>query len=65
VADLFEQHGDAEIYRSQPGLGEILGARGLGEFSDDTLRDRQAVLGAQTLGHERAVARLRIALGAE
>jgi len=35
VADLFEQHGDAEIYRSQPGLGEILGARALGEFGDD------------------------------
>ena len=25
----------AEIYRSQPGLGEILGARVLGEFGDD------------------------------
>ena len=31
----FGQHPDAEIYRSQPGLGEILGARVLGEFGDD------------------------------
>ena len=31
----FDRHPDAEIYRSQPGLGEILGARVLGEFGDD------------------------------
>jgi hypothetical protein len=31
----FGQHPDAEIYRSQPGLGEVLGARVLGEFGDD------------------------------
>jgi hypothetical protein len=31
----FGQHPDAEIYRSQPGLGEILGARVLAEFGDD------------------------------
>jgi transposase len=31
----FGQHPDAEIYRSQPGLGAILGARVLGEFGDD------------------------------
>jgi transposase len=30
----FGQHPDAEIYRSQPGLGAILGARVLGEFGD-------------------------------
>lgn len=35
VADHFGRHPDAEIYRSQPGLGEILGARVLGEFGDD------------------------------
>ena len=29
---------DAEIYRSQPGLGPILGARVLGEFGDDPNR---------------------------
>ena len=31
----FGQHPDAEIYRSQPGLGAILGARVLAEFGDD------------------------------
>jgi hypothetical protein len=31
----FDRHPDAEIFRSQPGLGEILGARVLGEFGDD------------------------------
>jgi transposase len=31
----FGRHPDAEIYRSQPGLGELLGARVLGEFGDD------------------------------
>ena len=31
----FEQHPDADIYLSQPGLGIILGARALGEFGDD------------------------------
>lgn len=30
----FEKHPDAEIYRSLPGLGDILGARALGEFGD-------------------------------
>jgi transposase len=35
LADRFEQHPDADIYRSLPGLGVILGARALGEFGDD------------------------------
>jgi transposase len=34
----FGQHPDAEIYRSQPGLGTILGARVLAEFGDDPTR---------------------------
>lgn len=34
----FGRHPDVEIYRSQPGLGEILGARVLGEFGDDPHR---------------------------
>jgi transposase len=34
----FGRHPDTEIYRSQPGLGEILGARVLGEFGDDPYR---------------------------
>jgi len=35
LADRFEQHPDAAIYRSLPGLGDVLGARVLGEFGDD------------------------------
>ena len=38
LADRFEQHPDAGIYRSLPGLGVILGARVLGEFGDDPNR---------------------------
>ncbi|MGI9008470.1 MAG: IS110 family transposase [Streptosporangiaceae bacterium] len=34
----FGRHPDAEIYRSQPGMGSILGARVLGEFGDDPHR---------------------------
>ena len=34
----FGQHPDVEIYRSQPGLGAILGARVLAEFGDDPTR---------------------------
>lgn len=34
----FESHPDAEILRSLPGLGVILGARVLGEFGDDPNR---------------------------
>ncbi len=35
LAACFEQHADAAIYLSQPGLGKVLGARALGEFGDD------------------------------
>jgi hypothetical protein len=34
----FGRHPDVEIYRSQPGLGAILGARVLAEFGDDPTR---------------------------
>ena len=34
----FRQHPDAEILRSLPGLGVVLGARVLGEFGDDPTR---------------------------
>ena len=34
----FEQHPDAKVVRSLPGLGTILGARVLGEFGDDPNR---------------------------
>ena len=38
VEDHFGRHPDAEIYRSQPGMGAILGARVLAEFGDDPAR---------------------------
>lgn len=38
LVDHFEQHPDADIYLSQPGIGVILGARALGEFGDDPNR---------------------------
>jgi len=38
----FGQHPDAELYRSQPGLGTVLGARVLAEFGDDRDRYRDA-----------------------
>jgi transposase len=38
LSDRFEQHPDAKIIRSLPGLGTILGARVLAEFGDDPNR---------------------------
>src|SRR5215204_3602221 len=38
LADRFEQHPDAKIIRSLPGLGMTLGARVLGEFGNDPNR---------------------------
>lgn len=38
LADHLEQHPDAKIIRSLPGLGMVLGARALGEFGDDPNR---------------------------
>ena len=38
MAEHFETHPDADIYRSLPGLGVVLGARVLGEFGDDPNR---------------------------
>jgi len=40
VEEHFGRHPDAEIYRSQPGMGAVLGARVLGEFGDDPRRYR-------------------------
>jgi len=60
----FEQHPDADIYRSLPGLGVILGARALGEFGDDperyaTAKSRKNYAGTSPLtvasGKKRAV----------
>ena len=42
LEDRFEQHPDAKIIRSLPGLGMILGARALGEFGDDPNRYQDA-----------------------
>jgi transposase len=38
VEEHFSRHPDAEIYRSQPGMGAVLGARVLAEFGDDPRR---------------------------
>lgn len=38
LSQSFESHPDAEIYRSLPGLGRVLGARVLAEFGDDRAR---------------------------
>lgn len=38
LVNQFEQHPDAKIIRSQPGLGVLVGARVLGEFGDDPNR---------------------------
>ncbi|WP_139808989.1 transposase, partial [Mycobacterium avium] len=38
LAEHFETHPDADIYRSLPGLGVVLGTRVLGEFGDDPNR---------------------------
>jgi transposase len=38
LAERFEQHPDAKIIRSLPGVGMIIGARVLGEFGDDPNR---------------------------
>ena len=38
VEEHFGRHPDAEIYRSQPGMGAVLGARVLAEFGDDPRR---------------------------
>ena len=38
LGERFEQHPDAKVIRSLPGLGMILGARVLGEFGDDPNR---------------------------
>jgi transposase len=64
LADRFEQHPDAAIYLSQPGLGDVLGARVLGEFGDDpdrytTAKSRKNYAGTSPLtiasGKKRAV----------
>ena len=64
LATHFEAHPDADIYRSLPGLGVILGARVLGEFGDapnryTTAKSRRNYAGTSPLtvasGKKRAV----------
>lgn len=64
LAAHFETHPDADIYRSLPGLGVVLGARVLGEFGDDpnrytTAKSRKNYAGTSPLtiasGRKRAV----------
>jgi transposase len=64
LADHFEQHPDTDIYLSLPGLGDVLGARVLGEFGDDpdryaTAKSRKNYAGTSPLtvasGKKRAV----------
>jgi transposase len=64
LATHFEAHPDADIYRSLPGLGVVLGARVLGEFGDDpdrytTAKSRKNYAGTSPLtvasGKKRAV----------
>jgi transposase len=64
LAAHFEAHPDADIYRSLPGLGVVLGARVLGEFGDDpnrytTAKSRKNYAGTSPLtiasGKKRAV----------
>jgi transposase len=43
LSEHFEQHPDAKVVLSLPGLGTVLGARVLGEFGDDPTRRIQAV----------------------
>src|ERR1700694_1409422 len=40
LAKSSREHPDGTIYLSQPGLGNVLGARALGEFGDDPNRLR-------------------------
>jgi transposase len=51
LTDHFETHPDADIYRSLPGLGVILGARVLGEFGDDPNRYTTAKFARTTPEH--------------
>jgi len=42
LSEHFEQHPDAKVVLSLPGLGTVLGARVLGEFGDDRTRFSEA-----------------------
>ena len=59
LADRFEQHPDAKIIRSLPGLGMTLGARVLGEFGDDPNRYADRQVSQELLRHVTHHPRLR------
>ena len=50
VSELFHRHPDAGIYLSQPGIGDITGARILGEFGDAPGRYAPAKAGKNYAG---------------
>jgi transposase len=50
VAEHFGRHPAADIYLSQPGFGEVLAARALGEFGDHKKRFTDARAGRTTPG---------------
>ncbi len=56
LAELFDQHPDAQIYHSLPGLGAVLGARILGEFGDDPHRYANAKARKNYAGTARSLA---------
>jgi transposase len=65
LGERFDRHPDAEILRSLPGLGPVLGARVLGEFGDDPnrfadARGRKAYAGTAPI--TRASGRSRVVL---
>ena len=53
IAEHLDEHPDAGIYRSLPGLGVVLGARVLGEFGDDPNRYTSAKARKNSRAHHR------------
>jgi len=51
LAAAFREHPDAEIYRSFPGLADVLGARVLGESGDDPARYADATARRRYVGN--------------
>ncbi len=54
LTEHFEQHPDAKVVLSLPGLGTVLGARVLGEFGDDRTRYASAKSRKTTAGRRRS-----------
>ena len=67
IAEHLDEHPDAGIYRSLPGLGVVLGARVLGEFGDDpnrytSAKARKNYAGTPPVTHQSG--KLRLVTGA-